>query len=393
MRLDEIYDPIRKYSYADSYKNYDQAEINEVIKKVKESPEFLELTKHCPLISSSTQLKHGLLAFQSPEYYRFTYDIDITGNIRANKGVNNRTRIKSPEPSSDLYTRYINCINELSNKLLKKSERIKKSFNIYDLSIATEKVTNLNNFDLSEVTNSIDLRNCNLTSLEGLPTKLNGSLDLFNNRKLESLEYCSEKIGQKFDIADTKITSLKYGPKYVGGDFIARNLYIDSLKYGPSVKGSYYIRNCKNLTSLEYIQSEIKGDFYCDRTSITSLEHCPSIIKGNFNCYNTKITSLDYAPFKCLRIDCGDNNLSNLSGIGRKYLRECTTISLPDSIKSNMLGLCRVKNLTYLHASDPTNANKDFKEVLEIIKKYLQTDGSDCAEELMQNGFNDYAKF
>jgi hypothetical protein len=393
MRLDEIYDTIRKYSYADSYKNYDQAEINEVIKKVKESPEFLELTKDYPLISSNAQLKHGLLAFNASKDSYFTYDIDVTGNIRANKGVDNRTRLKSPEPTSDMYTRYINCINELSDKLSKKSERIKKSFDIQDISIVNSKVTNLNNFDLSEVTNSINLRNCNLTSLEGLPTKLNGSLDLFNNNKLQSLEYCSEKIGQNFDISDTKITSLKYGPKYIGGDFKAHNIFIDSLKYGPSVKGSYYIRNCKNLTSLEYIQSEIKGDFYCDRTSITSLEHCPSIIKGNFYCDNTKITSLDYAPLKCLRIDCGGNNLSNLSGIGRKYLRECTTISLPDSIKSNMLGLCRVKNLTYLRASDPTNANKDFKEVLEIFKKYLQTDGSDCAEELMQNRFNDYAKF
>jgi hypothetical protein len=150
----------------------------------------------------------------------------------------------------------------------------------------------------------------------------------------------------------------------------------------------------KHLTSLENCPNEV-NDFFCDGTSITSLEFVPKIINDTFSCSSTKIESLDYAPLKCLTMYCNGNNILHLKGIGRSYLKECRSLYLPNTIKSNILGLCRVKNLKNITIYDKGNqvASGDLFDAIQIVKNYLETDGSDCQEELIQNGFNDYAKF
>jgi hypothetical protein len=180
-------------------------------------------------------------------------------------------------------------------------------------------------------------------------------------------------------------------------DFYPFQIDIDNGKFITEFPDKVNIFQCQyenGLTSLEGSPKEVK-DFRCDNTDITSLEFCPSIIKGNFNCYNTKITSLDYAP---LKVDgefvCTDNKILHLKGIGRSYLKECKELWLPNTIKSNILGLCRVKKLKSIQIfEEGTIKFGDLYEALEIIKKYLNTDGSECQEELTQNGFNDYARF
>jgi hypothetical protein len=152
----------------------------------------------------------------------------------------------------------------------------------------------------------------------------------------------------------------------------------------------------EQLTSLKNCPPEISSNFICSNTSITSLEFCPKIIGSYVDCSYTKITSLNYAPLKCNGFYFNDNNILHLKGIGRSYLKDCKEIILNDSIKSNILGLCRIKNLKEIRIKDENYANVelgDLYEAIEIVKKYLNTDGSDCQEELIQNGFNDYAKF
>jgi hypothetical protein len=156
-----------------------------------------------------------------------------------------------------------------------------------------------------------------------------------------------------------------------------------------------YNFNChklKSLTSLENCPEEINGCFDCTSTNITSLEFAPKIVHKDFICVGTKITSLDGAPLKCDKFICSHNNILHLKGIGRSYLKECNTLILPDTLKSNILGLCRVKKLEYILISQKLQNNESHK-AFEIVKKYLNTDGSECQEELIQNGFNDYAKF
>jgi hypothetical protein len=136
--------------------------------------------------------------------------------------------------------------------------------------------------------------------------------------------------------------------------------------------------------------------FDCSHTDITSLEFGPKIVGHIFDCSNTKITSLDYAPIIVKeRFDCYGNNILHLKGIGQSYLKDCKELLLPETVKSNILGLCRVKNLEniYIFSKQDLITSGDLYEAIQIVKKYLNTDGSECTEELIQNGFNDYAKF
>jgi hypothetical protein len=152
----------------------------------------------------------------------------------------------------------------------------------------------------------------------------------------------------------------------------------------------------KQLTSLKNCPNQVGHNFNCRSTSITSLEFSPKIIDRWFICHNTKITSLDHAPLKCYGFACDGNNILHLKGIGRSYLKECFELWLPETIKSNILGLCQIKNLKTIYIQDyniTVVKSGDLYEAIEIVKKYLNKDIDECQEELIQNGFNDYAKF
>ncbi len=168
------------------------------------------------------------------------------------------------------------------------------------------------------------------------------------------------------------------------------NQFPDKVRY-------FFCNDLTQLTSLENCPQEISGTFGCSGTNITSLKFSPKIIPSIFNCSSTKILSLDYAPLKCYEFNCYHNNISHLKDIGRSYLKECCRLYIPNTIKSNILGLCRIKNLKrfglFDSGKDQFVESGDLYEAIEIVKKHLKTDGSECQEELIQNGFNDYAKF
>ncbi len=161
----------------------------------------------------------------------------------------------------------------------------------------------------------------------------------------------------------------------------------------PDKVNDFFCVNLSMLTSLENCPKETNNDFLCDGTLIISLQFGPKIVGGVFSCIDTKITSLDYAPIKCGEIDCRGNNILHLKGIGRSYLKDCKLLALPDTIKSNILGLCRIKNLNIRKDIYVNIKSGDLFDAIKIVKNHLETDGSECAEELIQNGYNDYAKF
>jgi hypothetical protein len=190
----------------------------------------------------------------------------------------------------------------------------------------------------------------------------------------------------------SSITSLEGCPSIVDS-FVCEYSKLTSLKYCPKiVNGMFSISNSNYITSLEYGPTYVGGGYYINNTSITSLEGTPKQINKTFNCADTKINSLDYAPLIAKKdVYTNDNNIKQLSGIGRKYLKQIDQdFWIPENLESNILGLCLIKQVKAIRCF---TKNDDLKEVLSIIKKYLHTPGDECAEELKQNRFNEYAKF
>jgi len=85
------------------------------------------------------------------------------------------------------------------------------------------------------------------------------------------------------DVRNINLTSLEGAPKIVKGDFnCASNLKLTSLKNAPeSVIGNFYCNGNSNLTSLEGAPKSVKGDFDCSyNKNLTSLEGAPKNVSG-----------------------------------------------------------------------------------------------------------------
>ena len=135
---------------------------------------------------------------------------------------------------------------------------------------------------------------------------------------------------------------------------------------------------------------DIEGYFDCSITNIISLEFVPQSVGRDFSCFGTKITTLEFAPQYVGRdCSCSNTKITSLKGIGKNYLKEVRgTIYLNfcTRLESNMLGLLLVKGLQRIYF--------DNNEIEEIFNRHLQgeRDILDCQEELITNGFKEYAK-
>ena len=184
------------------------------------------------------------------------------------------------------------------------------------------------------------------------------------------------------------MTSLEGAPSVVNGVFYCYNNNLTSLEGAPSVvKGDFVCSNNK-LTSLEGAPSVVKGDFVCSNNKLTSLEGAPSVVKGDFYCSYNKLTSLEGAPSAVNgNFSCSNNNLTSLAGI-HKIIKEIHGFAnfYDNLIKSNVLGLMRIKGLTRVIL--------DNKQVQNILNKYLRGDRDiiKCQSELLDAGLEEYAK-
>lgn len=102
--------------------------------------------------------------------------------------------------------------------------------------------------NISAPGNSIE----NISALEGKPIK--GNLFL-NNNYLSSLDGCPEEIGGSLDVSECNLNSLEGCAKKVVGNFDCSENTLASLKGGPEYVGGYYDCGKNNITSLEGIAS------------------------------------------------------------------------------------------------------------------------------------------
>ena len=195
--------------------------------------------------------------------------------------------------------------------------------------------------------------------------------------------------GPDYRCTDNKLTSLEGAPQNVEGGFYCDGNNLTSLRGGPQKVGSNFTCGRNKLTSLEGGPQSIGGGFLCSYNELTSLEGAPREIVGICYCNNNKLTSLEGAPLKIGdQFYCYNNPIKSLKGIGKDYLKEIYgSIDLSECpIESHMLGLLKVKGLTFIRF------NHNHK-VEAIINKHLKSrDLLSCQEELIENGLEQYAQ-
>ena len=174
-----------------------------------------------------------------------------------------------------------------------------------------------------------------------------GEFDI-SNIGLKSLEGCPKKINGKFNCHSNNLTSLINGPEFVDGD---------------------YVVFMNNLKTVEGCPNELNGNFHLNSNRLSSFEHFPSIIKGNLFFVNNPITTL-HDIHKHIKFMGNDTRMS---------FNAC-------DIKSNVLGLLKIKGLTQVYLQN--------KNVENILNKYLsaEKDLLACQQELIEAGFEEYAQ-
>ena len=168
----------------------------------------------------------------------------------------------------------------------------------------------------------------------------------------------------------------------------------------------------KSKNDVEYLYGDrykgkpYTGHFSVSDMNLTSLNGCPSEVDGAFVCSNNKLTNLIGGPTEVKYITADDNKFSSLRGapsiihkngffqnneltslhnIHKEILEAEELYFQKNPIKSNILGLLKIKNLKLVKFDD---------EKLEaIIKKYLPMGNLlECQQELIDTGLEEFAK-
>ena len=170
-----------------------------------------------------------------------------------------------------------------------------------------------------------------------------------------------------FGCANKNLKSLIGSPKKIEGEFdCSNNPELTSLIGAPQ-QGVTDFSCCNNpkLESLIGAPREVRG-FYCTKTAITSLIGAPQKITGWFECKNNPgLISLSKIHLYIHEID----GILNFYG---------------SPIKSNILGLLKIKKCIGIRFND--------EKLSRIISKYLPEGNiTDCIDDLIDNGFAEYA--
>lgn len=148
-----------------------------------------------------------------------------------------------------------------------------------------------------------------------------------------------------------------------------------------------------NYEGLPLSNAVIKGDFDVAYTAITSLEGSPSWVGGNFYCEHTKIRSLEGSPsWVGGNYNCDHTKITSLHNIHKQIKHIGGTLTLSDTIKSNVLGVVMIKELKGILFAAATTPEQ--KGVANIINKHLAGDRNvhACQEELIEAGLKEFAK-
>ena len=232
-----------------------------------------------------------------------------------------------------------------------------------------------------EVDTEFFLQQLNLTSLEGSPQKIEGDFICSGNSELTSLEGGPQEVDAFHCNQNIKLTLLIGCPQIVGSYFnCSDNKELTSIMGAPKhIYESFYCDHNPKLESLIGAPREVKGSFGCNSTGITSLIGAPQIIDGSLICSgNKKLTSLSKINFYIHEIN-GNDYGEEIYGIIPADFSGCP-------IKSNILGILKIRNLT--------SVKFDNSELTKIMNKYLPLGNiSECMDELLDNNFEEFAKW
>lgn len=189
--------------------------------------------------------------------------------------------------------------------------------------------------------------------------------ELFEDRDVKSLRarYPEYTTGN-FSCDDKNLTSLEGSPGIVYGNFYCYYNNFSSLEGGP-LGTVDFICYSSHLKSLKGAPHQVRN-FDVEDNELTSLDHAPKKVDGDFNCRRNKLTSLH-------------NIHKQISSIGGIFSAEY------NPIKSDILGLLKIKNLICIHLDDD--------KIDGIINKYLpEGDLIACQQELIEAGLEEYAQ-
>ncbi len=212
-----------------------------------------------------------------------------------------------------------------------------------------------------------------LKSLDGAPEIVDGSFFCGDN-KLKTLDHAPQRVSMQFDVSGNKLKNLKGAPNSV----------------------TSFNASSNQLTSLEGCPQIIVHNFnVSNNKSLVSLKGAPPHIGNNFDASETGITSLEHVPRKFVMGIFRGSRIKSLIGV-HKYIDLCVGMDLSRApITEGGLGLLLVNGLTKLIVSDFLDPYAKFAGPAEIIKKYLGKGKAgllECQEELIDNGFEAYAK-
>lgn len=214
------------------------------------------------------------------------------------------------------------------------------------------------------------------------------------NKKLLTMGMEKEVWSGDLIFSMTAITTLRGLPRKINGTFSCTiNSDLQSIKDGPTHVAQDYFVNSNDLISLSGAPEIINNDFYCySNFKLTSLKGGPKTVLGHYNCYNCNITSLEgIASNIGGNLHCSMNEITSLQNI-HKQIKSIGggLIDLAENpIASHVLGIFRIEGVNRIKI--------DHKEVEKILNKNLSRNDRktaiyDCQEELINAGFEEYAQ-
>ena len=130
------------------------------------------------------------------------------------------------------------------------------------------------------------------------------------------------------------------------------------------------------------------GHFSCSNKKLTSLKGAPSSVSGYFSCYSNNLTSLEGAPSSVGgHFVCSRNKLTSLHNIHKQIKHIGLNANFEfNPITSCVLGLLLIDGLKTVYLGNT--------KVQDILNKHIKGDKDifACQEELIENGFDEFAK-
>ena len=154
---------------------------------------------------------------------------------------------------------------------------------------------------------NFDCSNNKLTSLLGAPTVVFGTFDCSHN-ELQSLVGVSKKVFLDFDCSHNKLTTLSNGPATVRFNYNCSHNNLTDLGGLSKVitKGIFDEFNC-SFNALTTIKGYPKGltKIDCSNNQLSELDDCAKYVHGEFNCKNNpNLTARIFRKTKFSKIVC-----------------------------------------------------------------------------------------